>query len=525
MRSYSTILPAVALAFVAFVSVRADVKPNPLFCDNAVLQRNVPIPVWGAARDGEKVTVRFDGQTVSTTAAAGEWMVKLPPHKEGGPYQLTFAGDNTVTFNNVLVGEVWLCAGQSNMEFGLKSASENEIPKANYPKLRMFSTPRLISATPRTEANGQWVECDPTSAARFSAVAYFFGRDLHKTLNVPVGLFVSAWGATAAEAWTSIEGLSKAPELAKYVKAIEKVQADYAKTAAAYPEEEAAYNELKKQWDAEFGKAYAKTLAAWGQNAKMAEAERKPIPPKPQPSKAAPLPPRAPDGTHKTPTVLFNSKIAPLVPYAIKGVIWYQGESNAGTTKEYQTLFPALIADWREKWGQGDFPFLFVQIAPFKRNPPEIRESQFLTLSKSPNTAMAVTTDVGDANDIHPKQKEPVGGRLALAARALAYGEKIEYSGPLFASMKIDGPRVTVRFDHVGSGLLAKGGPLKGFTLAGPDKNFVPAIAEIVGDAVVVRAPEVAAPVAVRYGWASVPDVNLFNKDGLPASPFRSDVE
>ena len=526
MKKIHTLLLALALAVVAFVPARADVKPNPVFCDNAVLQRNVPVPVWGSARDGEKVTVRFDGQTVSTTAAAGKWMVKLPPHKEGGPYELTVAGDNTVTLKNVLVGEVWLCAGQSNMEFGLKGASETEIPKANYPKLRIFGTPRLISATPRTEAEGcRWVECDPASAAGFSAVAYFFGRDLHKTFNVPVGLFVSAWGATAAEAWTSIEGLRKEPGLAKYVKSIEKTQADYAKIAETYPAEEAAYNELKKQWDIEVGKEYAKTFTAWRQEAKVAEAEGKPIPPQPVPAKAAPLPPRAPDGSPKTPTVLYNSKIAPLVPYAIKGVVWYQGESNAGNTKEYQTLFPALIADWREKWGQGDFPFLFVQIAPFKRMSPEIRESQFLTLSKSPNTAMVVTTDIGDANDIHPKQKEPVGARLALASRALAYGEKIEYSGPLFASMQIDGPRATIRFQHTGSGLLAKDGPLKGFTIAGADKNFIPAKAEIIGEAVVVSAPQVEAPVAVRYGWANVPDVNLFNKEGLPASPFRSDVE
>ena len=225
------------------------------------------------------------------------------------------------------------------------------------------------------------------------------------------------------------------------------------------------------------------------------------------------------------PSSLYNGMIAPIVPYAIKGAIWYQGESNAGKSRQYRSLFPAMIANWREKWKQGAFPFLFVQIAPFKGQPPEIREAQFLTLDKSENTAMAVTTDVGNANDIHPKQKGPVGARLALAARALAYGEKIEYSGPLYQSMKAKGDKITVSFKHVGGGLVAKDGDLKGFTIAGADGKFVPAKAEIKGDEIIVSAEGVTAPKAVRYGWENVPDVNLFNKEGLPASPFRSDVD
>ena len=235
--------------------------------------------------------------------------------------------------------------------------------------------------------------------------------------------------------------------------------------------------------------------------------------------------PLSPDGYPNNPTVLFNGMIAPLVPYAIKGVIWYQGEGNAGQSQEYRTLFPRLIADWREKWGQGDFPFLFVQVAPFQNLPPGIREAQLLSWQKTPNTAMVVTTDVGDATDIHPRQKEPVGARLALAARALAYGEKIEYSGPVFDALNIDGGRAVLRFKHLGSGLLAKDGELKGFTIAGADKTFVAAKADIQGDTVVVSSAEVRTPVAVRYGWANVPDVNLFNKEGLPASPFRTDAD
>ena len=225
------------------------------------------------------------------------------------------------------------------------------------------------------------------------------------------------------------------------------------------------------------------------------------------------------------PTSLFNGMIAPILPYGIKGVIWYQGESNANQAKQYQTLFPAMIADWRNKWKQGSFPFFFVQIAPFKGQPPEIREAQFLTLSKSDHTAMAVTTDVGNENDIHPKQKQPVGHRLALAARALVYGEKIGYSGPLYDSMKVNGAAIELSFKHVGGGLVAKDGDLKGFTIAGEDGNFVAAKAVIQGDKVVVSADEVNAPKAARYGWINVPDVNLFNKDELPASPFRTDVQ
>jgi sialate O-acetylesterase len=243
------------------------------------------------------------------------------------------------------------------------------------------------------------------------------------------------------------------------------------------------------------------------------------------PTPAAPKPKPPVDPVGKKPTVLFNGKIAPLIPYAIKGVIWYQGESNNQKPFEYRTLFPRLIADWREKWGQGDFPFLFVQIAPYKADVPELREAQFLTWKKTPNTAMAVTVDVGDANDIHPRQKEPVGQRLALAARALVYGEKIEYSGPEYDSMKVDKNRVILNFKHIGSGLVAKDGPLKGFTIAGGDKKFVEAKAEIQGDTVVVTSDQISSPVAVRYGFTNIPDGNLWNKEGLPASTFRTDPE
>jgi len=440
----------------------AEVKPNVLFSDGAVLQRGQNVPVWGTANDGEKVTVEFAGQTATTTAQGGKWKVELKPLKAGGPFSMKISGDNEVTVNNLLVGEVWVASGQSNMEWTLNVSFQPEVekPKAKFPQIRMITAKKVASLTPLDEIEGKWQECSPETVGGFSAVAYYFARDLHAKLGVPVGIISTSWGGTPAQAWTSAEGLEGQPEL----------------------------------------KGYADQLKA-----------------------AAEKPPEKGPGQH-FPSVLYNAMIAPVVPYGMKGVIWYQGESNAGQSKQYQTLFPALIADWRTKWKLGDFPFLYVQIAPFKGQPPEIREAQFLTLAKTKNTAMAVTTDYGDANDIHPKQKEPVGNRLSLAARALAYGEKIVYSGPLYQEMKAAGDKAWISFSHVGGGLAAKDGDLKGFTIAGADGKFVPAKAEIKGDKVIVSAEGVAEPKAVRYGWTNVPDVNLFNKEGLPASPFRTDV-
>lgn len=445
----------------------AEVKPNPLFSDGAVLQRGQNVPVWGTANDGEKVTVEFGGQKLDATAKGGKWRVDLKPLEAGGPFTMKISGENTVTVNNLMVGEVWICSGQSNMDFRFKGAAsaKEEGPKAKYPKLRMFTVNKVTSPTPQAEAKGSWVECSPETVGTFSAVGYFFARDLHEKLGVPVGMIHTSWGGTPAQSWTSAEGFGDIAELDGYAKQSRENLVKFATT-----------------------------------------------------------PPEKPLGPH-TPSSLYNAMVEPLVPYAIKGAIWYQGESNAGKAKEYRTLFPAMIADWRAKWKQGDFPFYFVQIAPFKGQPAEIREAQLLTLAKSKNTAMAVTTDVGEENDIHPKKKQPVGHRLALAARALVYGEKIEYSGPLYDSMKAEGAKAVITFTHIGGGLVAGGGELKGFTIAGADGKFVPAKAEIKGATVVVSAEGVAEPKAVRYGWANVPDVNLFNKEGIPASPFRTDVD
>jgi sialate O-acetylesterase len=496
---------------LSFTAVgRAAVKPNSLFSDNAVLQQETPIPVWGVAKEGEKVTVTLDGQTASTTAKDGKWKVLLPAHKAGGPYEIMISGENTLTIKNVLVGEVWICSGQSNMELHLDKASNaaTEIPSANYPMLRMFTVGFKTSANTQEEVVGKWVVCTPSTARDFSAVGYFFGRDVTKARSVPVGMIQSTVGMSSADAWTSFSGLSKDPALKVCVDKLSSATAAYAKNLETY-------RQLLERYH------------SGSQKIRLAP-----------PFDIPPSGPQSPFDNlyYYQATILYNGMIAPLQAYAIRGVIWYQGESDIGEAKRYRSLFPALIADWREKWGRGDFPFLFTLIAPFNDISPELREAQFMTLGKSTNTAMAVTTDVGNAADIRPTQKEPVGARLALAARALAYGEKIEYSGPLYQGVKFDGNRAVLSFTHVGSGLMSKDGELKGFTIAGADPatpngsavaggKFVPAKAEIVGDTVVVSAAGVPAPVAVRYGWAKVPDVNLCNKEGLPASPFRTDTE
>ena len=501
-----------------------EVKPNGLFTRGAVLQQGMEIPIWGRAKEGESITVALDGQAVGTVCKGGKWMIRLKPHAPGGPYTLTFKGENTITIKNIMVGEVWVCSGQSNMWWALGRIPNiaEEISKANYPKLRMMTIPQNSAILPEEDVKGVWEECSPQTAPHFSAVGYFFGRDLYKAKGVPVGLINSSVGGTPAQLWTSLSGLESEKELASYVATIKRLMASYPKDSEAYSKEMDGYNAKLNDWK-QRRSAYNEAIEKWTLENRKAVASGNPPPAKPQAMEA---PPRAPlCKWHSAPTVLYNGMVAPLQPYAIRGVIWYQGESNKYNPTEYGVLFPRLIKDWREKWSQGSFPFLFVQIAPFKEIPPELREAQLLTWKKTPDTAMVVTIDIGEADNIHPKQKEPVGERLALAARALAYGEKIEYSGPVFDSMKIESDKAVIRFTHVGRGLLAKGGELKGFTIAGPDKIFLPAKAEIRGEQIIVYNEAVTHPKSVRYGWENVPDGNLFNKEGLPASPFRSEVE
>ena len=493
-------LPTLVVLASTLACIRAEVKPNPLFSRGAVLQRGLAVPVWGSAKEGEKVTVSFLGQSVSTTTAKdGKWLVRLKPLKASAqPATLTIRGENTVTVEDVLVGDVWVCGGQSNMEFTLNRAhnAATVTPTANDPLLRLVTIPRGASDEPKDEAPVTWKACDPTSAASFSAVGYFFGRDLRATQKVPVGLISSNYGGTPAEAWTDHETLLANPLLKPILDRHDRALTQFTTNGT---------EEKNRQ-----------AQEAWKQAVEQAKAENKPAPP------ALRLPANPKTDIHR-PSGLYNAMIHPLQPFGIRGVIWYQGESNNGNPKEYQTLFPTMIQNWRKTWHQGEFPFLFVQIAPFKGMSPEIREAQLISWKKTPNTAMAVITDVGDANDIHPKQKEPVGQRLALAARSLAYGEKIEFSGPVFSAMKAKGPDAILSFTHAANGLTAKDGPLKGFEIPGPDGKFIPAQAEIRGSTVVVHGLDGKAPAAVHYGWTNVPDVNLCNSLGLPATPFRTE--
>lgn len=427
---------------------------NSLFSDNAVLQRGVPLPVWGTAPDGDKVSVEFAGQTATTTAAGGKWRVTLKPLSASStPATMTISGSGKVSVQNLLVGDVWLASGQSNMERQLgPRARQKEIPNwretaaaADFPLIREYHQTMRFSDTAIPDGQSNWRVCSPETAADFSAVAFFFARDLQPEIKVPVGIIHSSWGGTVVEAWMGPEPLKS---------------------------NSVAVGKVKNQ---------------------------------------------------NSPGGLYNAMIAPLVDFPIKGAIWYQGESNKVNPGDYLARFSSMIGGWRADWKQPELPFLFAQLTPYKDTPPELREAQLQTLGKVPHTGMAVLTDIGDENDIHPVQKEAVGKRLALAARAIAYGGKNEWSGPLFKSMEISGGKAVISFTHTGKGLVAKDGPLKGFAIAGADGNFLPAEAEIRGDQVVVGAGAVPEPKAVRFGWANSPEVNLFNQDGLPASPFRTD--
>lgn len=491
------------LVLLAGPAAWGTVKPHALFSEGAVLQREMRVPVWGTAKDGEKVTVKFQDQTVSTTARDGQWRVQLEPLRAGGPFTMTVAGDNTVEIRNLLVGEVYVCSGQSNMEWPLAAAANGReaVAHSRDRLLRLFTVPHTISNSPLRDVDGQWKECGPDTVGGFSAVGYFFGRELRRALHVPVGLINSSWGGTPAEAWTSHTTLERNPTLQPILARHDQALQRYIPALTTYRE----------------------AVDGYIQAVQKARDEGRELP----------KPPAMPDNpeNQNSPSLLYNGMIVPLQPYAIRGVIWYQGESNAGRAVEYQTLFPAMIRNWRQDWGEGDFPFLFVQLAPFMKieaSPQEsawaeLREAQRLTTLTLPQTAMAVITDVGEENDIHPRKKEPVGARLARAARALAYHEAVEYSGPAYQSMRVEGDRIVLQFQHTEGGLVARGGALRGFTIAGEDRKFVNARAEIRGDTVVVFSPEVSHPLAVRYGWANYPVVNLWNGAGFPASPFRTD--
>ncbi|MCC7493846.1 MAG: hypothetical protein IT204_15935 [Fimbriimonadaceae bacterium] len=494
-------------ALLAVSAGSATVVPNPLFSDHAVLQRGKPIPVWGHAAPKEAVTVTLAGQTASTTACSCEegcWMVRLPALPAGGPYELTISGSNTIKVQDVLIGEVWLASGQSNMAMTLSGCFEAEkhIAASTDGQLRLLTVPRKSAIEPLEQADLKWAASDPTTTPSFSAVAYWFGAKLRRDLGVPVGLINTSYGGTPAEAWTDYGTLFLDPKLRP-------LTANFEKTLMDWPARIKQFNDV--------------ALPKWKDDVAAAKAAGKPAPRQP----GQPMGP-----THQSrPAGLFNGMVAPLLPYAVAGAIWYQGEANASRAAEYKTLFPTMIRNWREEFGQGDFPFLFVQLAPYMKivDQPqesgwaELREAQLHTLRNVPNTGMAVITDVGEEADIHPKKKLPVGERLALAALRLQYGWKNEWLGPLYRGIRIEGSAIRVEFEHARSGLRTDGQPLTGFTIAGADRVWHKATAQIVGREVCVSSPAVREPVAVRYGWADFPVVNLWNKAGLPATPFRTD--
>lgn len=491
------------LAALGALPAVAEVRLPAIISDHMVVQAGAPVRVWGWADANEKIEVSVGGATASAVSD-GKWLVELPALKAGAIHEMTVKGAaNTLTVSDILVGEVWIGSGQSNMQWSVKASAnpDAEIAAANYPGIRLFYVPRTVATTPQEDVEASWQVCTPENIAEFSAVLYYFGRELHTTLNTPVGLIHSSWGGTPAESWASRPALEADPGLKRIVDT-------WDKRLAEYPAAKAAYDAAVAQWEKEAADAKAK-----GQ---------------PEPKKPGP----APQGADSSwlASGLYNAMIHPLIHYPVQGAVWYQGESNAGRAYQYRTLFPAMIQDWRRAWGQEKFSFYFVQLANFQETKPdpgdsawaELREAQSMTLAL-PNTGQAVIIDIGEAKDIHPKNKQDVGKRLALNALAKDYGKRVEYSGPKYKSMKIDGNSVTLSFDHA-KGLTAKGGEkLTGFAVAGADQKFVWADAKIKGKRVIVSAPGVDKPVAVRYAWADNPVCNLYNAAGLPASPFRTD--
>lgn len=508
----SRLVIALVFSVVPFAA-RADVRLPAVISDHMVLQQDIAAPIWGWADNGEEVTVSIAGQSKSVKADAdGKWMVKLDKLTTGGPHELLVKGKNTLKIADVLIGEVWLGSGQSNMAMTVSRSKDFEAEQAaaNLPNIRMFRESSGPATEPQEGGNGKWEACSPESVGGFSATAYFFGRELHKTLKVPVGLINSSVGGTPIEAWTSME--------------VQEGLAELKPLFARWDNDTATYDPEKAKV------AYDKQFAAWREVAKKAREDGR-QPPRP------PLPPVNPRKNSHHPAVLFNGKIAPLIPYAIRGAIWYQGESNANSARQgagaenYGLQLRTMIADWRGRWGQGDFPFAWVQLPLFHKEQTEpveetgwttVREQMLKTL-KVPNTGMAITLDLGEANDIHPKDKQGIGKRLALWAFAKVYHQKgVVASGPLPDGYEIVGEEVVLSFRYA-AGLKANGEELKGFAIAGADSKWLAAKARIDGDQVIVCHPDVKQPKEVRYAWADNPDANLVNGAGLPASPFRTD--
>jgi sialate O-acetylesterase len=493
--------------FVGLGSVWADVKLPAIFSDHMVLQRNEAIRVWGWADAGETVSVTLGEDTATTTAnSVGKWQVTLGARSAGDPTALTVKGNNTVTLTDVVMGEVWICSGQSNMQWSFNNNVDNgaeEVAAAEYPGIRLITVPRITANTPQEDFEGQWVPCTPESVKPFSAVGYFFGRILHRELNVPVGLISTNWGGTRVEAWTSTGDLKQTPAAGPVLE--------------AWQETCAAYDPVKAQTQ------YDDAIKKWEQDAAQAKADNKPAPRRP--GKQA-----DPRVSPHHPANLYNSMIAPLVPLSVRGAIWYQGESNVARAYQYRELFPLMIRNWRRDFLNPDMPFGFVQLAPYNYGGdrgdalPELWEAQVMTLKHLKNIGMAVTTDIATTSNIHPPNKQDVGKRLGLWALATIYGERVVYSGPIYQGCEVHADAVSISFSHVGSGLTTSDGEMPShFTVAGADRVFHPAAAQIVGSRVIVSSDEVKHPVAVRFAWSNTAEPNLKNREGLPASPFRTD--
>jgi len=501
------VLLVLALATLGSAAVR---MPH-VFGDHMVLQRNMAVPVWGWASPGEQVSVQLDSEAPLrvTADAEGKWQVKLPPHKAGGPHVLKVKGEKELTFQDVLFGEVWLCSGQSNMEFTVASASnaKEAIAEAgDYPEIRHLKVPRVTAGFPQDDVLTHWEVSNSSTVPGWTAVGYFFAINISRELHVPVGLLNSSWGGTLIEPWVPLEGFEAVPSLKDYTERILKT----------YPSSP-TYKQLLGD--------YLHQLAAWMAEAKQAlEAERVLEPAPAYPDELKPLT----DRTH--PTALYNAMINPLIPYAIRGALWYQGESNHLDGMRYVDKTKALLKGWRGKWGEGDFPYYYVQIAPFRygNESPAILakfwEAQEAIEQTIPNTGMASTIDIGNLDDIHPRNKVEVGRRLALLALANTYGRKgLVCRGPRFKSLKLEGKQLRVYFKDVGSGLVSRDGkPLNWFEIIGPGSNWEPAKAVIEGDSVVVSSPEVPNPTAVRFAWSKIAVPNLANAEGLPAIPFQA---
>jgi len=621
------------------ILVNANVRMPLLFSDGMVLQRNKPIPVWGWADANEKVEVRFNKQIKTITADSnGKWMLKMDAEKEGGPFELNIIGKNKIVIKDVLVGEVWICSGQSNMEFQVYKTmnAKAEIDDSNYPMIRHFGVAQDLSGSPKEDLKaGKWAISNKENVGDFTAVGYYFAKKIYAELKIPIGIINTSWGGTCVETWTSREAFKKSNDFKEMIaqvpiididsltksyanamrERVEKIQGSKVSTVGENTFKELEFNDsnwpemkvpslwenqelgnldgvvwmrktitlsaedLKKKaflylskiddedityvngtevgrntiWEAKRVYSVPTTIlkegvnviavrvvdnsgggGIYGDTADLKLTLGNKILPLEGKWKYKVIVVKTSLSPNSYPSLLYNAMVNPLIPYAFQGVLWYQGEANVWRAKEYNKAFPLMIADWRTQWKQADFPFYFVQLSTFNENNgnskvgsrwAELREAQTQTL-KLPNTGMAVTTDIGNAKDIHPTNKQDVGKRLAAIALNNVYGKKMVYSGPLYKSQEIKGNQIILTFDNLGSGLSTSdsNGVLKGFEIAGADKVFYTAKAIIKNNKVIVIAEKVPNPVAVHYGWADDDtEINLFNKENFPASPFRTD--